>query len=116
MDKEQKRAQILKQAPILKKLPKEEQVRVYNQAARSPLVWITFILLFGILIYTQADLIIDVSMTPDTTNSILRNFLSRFTPLILPVILPSLGIIALVVFIRNSIIKREVNQYLNSHG
>lgn len=116
MDQESKRKYFLKQAPILEKIPEKDQITVFNKATRSPVLWLIAVLMIFALFYFRFDLIMQWTENPVEASSTIRKGILIFQRIFIPILVPFMGILAVLVFIRNSLIKREVKKYLNENN
>ncbi len=112
---EKKRKEVLKQAPVLKKIPEQDEVKVFNSVVRSPLFLGLLLFLVVGLFWFNYNTILELDFSECNGAGSKRKIICHASILFLPVLLPFMGILAFAVLFRNFLLKKAVTKYIESH-
>ena len=111
-NKEKQINYITKRYSILKNVPKEERLNVFNRSKKSPLFWGTMIILFIIWFYIFGLEIMQLSgnLFDPNDKGLIVKFVSALKKMFFPVLVPAMILFTIVWRVQGYIIKRIVKR------
>ncbi|MBC9797864.1 hypothetical protein [Sinomicrobium weinanense] len=112
MNEEQKIDKITKQIPALKKVPREDRLKVMNRVRKNPVLWAVVVSLFALWLYLFWDEMLALSSVDNphrmlSAKWIFFQFKKIFWPALVPIMVIAGVISVLKVYIVKRIVKKE---------